>query len=212
MRLVLDGHKTNRFHTGLANFASLSTGLNWDQSRWSQQHIALSRLCPWNNSHCGNSRQSTHSRDRGRDKEATIAWVKIEGQLVVMSSWLPPLALHPLWPALLILHTLLFCSVPWAKGFASMGVACLAAVWLHCRQRRQQQSILTSKRKHRFRWSLKQVTILSTNSSTIQTTALLSPLGWGLNHSGSSHVPSCDLIKMIHEQTHQIWTQNTLFG
>ena len=60
--------------------------------------------------------------------------------------------------------------------------------------------------------------ILSVTSSNIRqspsiwTTDLLSPLGWGSDHSGCSLVSSCDLIEMVLLQTHQVWTLNTLFG
>ncbi|KAJ8797492.1 hypothetical protein J1605_017365 [Eschrichtius robustus] len=49
-------------------------------------NVTLTRLCPWNSSHCGNSGQNSHSKDRGVGEEPLIARVQFEGQPVVMSS------------------------------------------------------------------------------------------------------------------------------
>lgn len=50
-------------------------------SRWSQQHLPLSRLCPWNGSHCGHSVRNLHSKVRGGAEETPTAWVQLRSQL-----------------------------------------------------------------------------------------------------------------------------------
>lgn len=51
------------------NPTSLSKGIKWIQScipsRWSQQPLALSRLCPWNSCWCRNTWKNIHSKHRG---------------------------------------------------------------------------------------------------------------------------------------------------
>ena len=59
-------------------------------SRWSQQHIALIRLCPWKQFPLGKSGQNIHSKDTGGGEEPPIPWFQVRGQPVVMSSWWPP--------------------------------------------------------------------------------------------------------------------------
>lgn len=42
-------------------------------SRWSQHHLALPRLCPWNSSHCGSGRRGGgHSKDQGGGEGARL--------------------------------------------------------------------------------------------------------------------------------------------
>ena len=52
--------------------------------------------------------------------------------------------------------------------------------------------------------------IFSTKNPMIWTTDLVRALDWGSDYSGHSLVSSCDLIKMTHKQTHQVWTYNIL--
>lgn len=51
------------------------TGLLRTQSRWSQRRLPPSRPHPWNSSHCGNSGQNGHSKDRGGGGERLTARV-----------------------------------------------------------------------------------------------------------------------------------------
>lgn len=55
------------------NLKSLYRGLNSVQShilsRWSQQHIALTRLCPWGSFQHGEDMQYTHSKKRVGSEE-----------------------------------------------------------------------------------------------------------------------------------------------
>ena len=54
------------------------------------QPLTLSRLCPWNSSQCGHSKQNVHFKDR--------EGVRSLGQLAVLSSpWPPPKKLEILW-------------------------------------------------------------------------------------------------------------------
>ena len=73
------------------NFESLYRGLNsHSQSRWSQWHIALLSPCSWNGSHCGNSGQNVHPKDRG-GWGASDCLGQLAVQLLVTSSpWPPP--------------------------------------------------------------------------------------------------------------------------
>lgn len=75
----LGGFKTSRFlHITPLNLNSLYSGLNGVQSHvpsiWPQQHIALSRLRPWNGSHCEHRGQHVHSKD------PLIALAQVKGQ------------------------------------------------------------------------------------------------------------------------------------
>ena len=75
MRLVLGSRKTSRFSHPHQNLKSLCRGLNGVQSCIQslciQQHITLSRLCPWNG--CGNGGQNVHSRMDGEGRGASTA-------------------------------------------------------------------------------------------------------------------------------------------
>ena len=68
VRLVLGRCKTSRSLHLPTRIWSLYRGLNgvWSciLSWWSQQCLALSGLCPWNSSGCGNSGQNIYYRDR----------------------------------------------------------------------------------------------------------------------------------------------------
>lgn len=49
-----------------------------------------SRLHPWNSSHCGNTGQNLHSKERVVDEEPLTAWVQLMDQPTVTSFWWPP--------------------------------------------------------------------------------------------------------------------------
>lgn len=113
-----------------AKILSLYRGLNWvrscTQSRWSQQHLTLSRLLPWNSSHFGNGEWNVHSIDRGGDEKHPIAKVQLMGQLVVVSSPCSPPALRSAWR---LVHadtppSSTACPEWSARAFISMEVAC----------------------------------------------------------------------------------------
>lgn len=73
-KLVLDGHKTHSSWHPTARiikvYIETLTGFSHIQSRESQQHVTLSRLCPWNSSHCGNSGKNIYATNRGEGSEA----------------------------------------------------------------------------------------------------------------------------------------------
>ena len=46
-RVVLGSHKPSRSSHLPARTLQVYLGLKWIQCKWSQQHIGLSRLCPW---------------------------------------------------------------------------------------------------------------------------------------------------------------------
>ena len=82
MRLVLVGHKTSRsLYDPSQNFKSLYRGLDWIQShipsRWSQQHLTLSKLHPWKWLRLWDGGQSVHSKDRGGGEEPPVTWVQL---------------------------------------------------------------------------------------------------------------------------------------
>lgn len=58
--------------------------LEWVQSyipsRWSPQHLPLSRLHPWNSFSGRKDRQSVHSEDQGRGEEPLVAQIQLTGQ------------------------------------------------------------------------------------------------------------------------------------
>ena len=76
-RLVLSGHKMSRsLHQPVrileVNRQAL-TRVSQSQFRWSQQHLTLSGLHPWNSSDYGNSGQNTHSKDRGGGRRLPLS-------------------------------------------------------------------------------------------------------------------------------------------
>lgn len=63
------------------------TGFSHIASRWSQQHLPLSRFCPWSSPHCRDGRQNCTFQGQGGGKQPPIAHVQLKGQLAVISSW-----------------------------------------------------------------------------------------------------------------------------
>lgn len=53
--------------------------------RGARQH-SMSRLCPWNGSHCANSGQNAHFKDREGDGEPSVVQVQLEVQPGLVSS------------------------------------------------------------------------------------------------------------------------------
>ena len=68
---------------------SLYRIFNWvwthAQSKRSQKYLIFSKLCPWNNVLCGNSRQCT-----SKDREGNETVITHMGQLIFTFSCLPP--------------------------------------------------------------------------------------------------------------------------
>lgn len=94
MRLVLGGHKQSRslypptrllkgYKGSLMGFSHIY------HSRWPQQHLALSRVCPWNSSHCINGGQNVYSKDRGGIEGPSVVWIQLIGEWWVTSSQWP---------------------------------------------------------------------------------------------------------------------------
>ena len=101
-------------------------------SRWSQQHIALSRLCPWKRLPI-QERWTELSKDKGRSEEPPISGFcfQVNG---------PSPLLHGLLynsspqPAPTVLHTHPSSTVhpeQSARGFISIEVARSVAIWLY---------------------------------------------------------------------------------
>lgn len=65
------------------------------QSRWSQQQLTLSRLHPWCSCHYGNRRLCVSCKDRRGVEKPSGAQIWLQGHLVVLSFWWPPLVPHP---------------------------------------------------------------------------------------------------------------------
>ena len=182
-------------------FIAASTGFSQEYHPDGLNNTLLSQGCILENgSHCGNGEQNVHSKDRGESEEPQIAPVQFTGQPAVTASQWPPPTFYPSWPLLqsCIPPFSTMCPEQSARGFTSLEVACLMALWLHWRQTPQQQ-YRHMQEKTQVKINISKISNNFLHQEPHDLTAdLLSPPGWRSDPSGHLLVSSRGLIKMTH--------------